>query len=472
MRNLRLLVFVLLLIGTGVVFAQDETQERTVGALYGEHSGYTLSTPNGNPFVFLLNDQGEVVHQWFTEDRNDDVILLEDGSILVNQPRLTVPEFDFGADITWLQGVGSVGKYNWDGELVWRWELGREGYRLHHGLELMPNGNLLLIAFEYRTTEEAIQAGRNPETLGDGLWSEVFMELDTETLEIVWEWVLWDHLIQDFDETKDNYGVVEDNPQLVDINYWEPQNPVIEDWVHVNSLDFNPELNQIAVSAREFNEIWVIPYTETSEEAATEAGNLLYRWGNPRAYGQGTEADQELFFQHDVQWIPEGYPGAGNMLTYSNRNLDETLEEGEFSRVIEIMPPLLEDGTYELSEDGVYGPFELTWFYEGNPRTELYSRITSGAQRLLNGNTLITEGFQGRLLEVTSEGEIVWEYIIPYSGAEIIPQGGNARALTFRARRFELDFPAFEGRDLTPLYTVESLAEVEPEAEATEDAGE
>src|SRR5690606_28778951 len=97
----------------------------------------------------------------------------------------------------------------------------------------------------------AIAAGRAPNTMNESLWSEVFFEYDPVADEIVWEWHLWDHLIQDFDPARDNYGVVSEHPELVNINYFDP-NPEIQDWIHVNTISYNPELDQILVSAREF----------------------------------------------------------------------------------------------------------------------------------------------------------------------------------------------------------------------------
>ena len=97
------------------------------------------------------------------------------------------------------------------------------------------------------------------------------------------------------------------------------------DWTHFNSVDYNPELDQIVVSPREFGELWVIDRSTTIEEAAGrtggnsgKGGSLLYRWGNPAAYKSGSRADQKLFYQHDPKWIPPGLPGAGNILVFNN----------------------------------------------------------------------------------------------------------------------------------------------------------
>ncbi len=105
------------------------------------------------------------------------------------------------------------------------------------------------------------------------------------------------------------------------------------------------------ISAPNLDEFWIVDHHTTTEEARGPAGDLLYRWGNPRAYGRGGPEDRQIGFQHDVQWIPPGYPGAGNILMYSNRQqftpagADEPVD---YSRVVEITPPLQADGRYTL----------------------------------------------------------------------------------------------------------------------------
>jgi hypothetical protein len=96
------------------------------------------------------------------------------------------------------------------------------------------------------------------------------------------------------------YGVVTDHPELVDINFGDTKT----DWMHTNSIDYNEKFDQILISVHNFNEIWVIDHSTTTEEAAGhtggnsgKGGDLLYRWGNPQAYERGTASDQQLFLQ-------------------------------------------------------------------------------------------------------------------------------------------------------------------------------
>src|SRR5205085_8192032 len=97
------------------------------------------------------------------------------------------------------------------------------------------------------------------------------------------------------------------------------------DWCHTNSISYDAKLDQIALSIHNFHEIWVIDHSTTREQAASKTGgrhgkggDLLYRWGNPFAYRRGTRADQQLFSQHDVSWIPAAFPGGGHFLVFNN----------------------------------------------------------------------------------------------------------------------------------------------------------
>src|SRR5690606_730411 len=133
---------------------------------------------------------------------------------------------------------------------------------------------------------------------------------------IVWEWRLWEHLIQDFDESATNFGVVADHPQKIDINYLDDFVGLQTNRWHINSIDYNPHLDQIVLSPRTYSEIWIIDHSISTEEARGSAGDLLYRWGNPATIQMDTSVENRIYFQHDAQWISEGYPGAGNLLIF------------------------------------------------------------------------------------------------------------------------------------------------------------
>jgi hypothetical protein len=190
-----------------------------------------------------------------------------------------------------------------------------------------------------------------------------------------------------------------------------------------------------------FCEIWVIDHSTTTAEAAGhtggrygKGGDLLYRWGNPLSYRAGTLDDQRLFGSHDVQWIDPGLPGEGNFLIYNNGLLRP---EGKFSSVEELIAPIDESGHYTLPPDGAYGPEEPVWMYTAEEKTDFYSDMMSGAQRLPNGNTLICEGNHGYFFEVTMQKETVWDFRNTITLSEINPFSDDV----FTIRRYPLDYP-------------------------------
>ena len=95
-----------------------------------------------------------------------------------------------------------------------------------------------MIVWETRTRNEAIAEGRDPATIpGNTFTPDKIIEVKPTgptSGNIVWEWYVWDHLIQDFDSSKANYGVVGDHPELIDINFGDS---FLFDWLHTNSLD-------------------------------------------------------------------------------------------------------------------------------------------------------------------------------------------------------------------------------------------
>ncbi|MDC7222019.1 MAG: aryl-sulfate sulfotransferase [Spirochaetales bacterium] len=417
-----------LLIFTGLFLtlascASDQNKSQAVVA----YEGYTLFNPQGNNTTYLINNAGEVLHTWKSKYRTgDSVYLLENGNLL----RTATLKAEFGA----AGGAGRIEELSWEGEIVWSFEYSDDKVHFHHDIEVLPNGNILVIAWERVTPEEAISAGRDPKLIpaeDEGqLWMDHLIEVN-KAGEIVWEWHVSDHLIQDVDSSKDNYGVVADHPELININYLG-YNRVSNDWNHVNAVDYNPELDQILISVRDFGEIWIIDHNTTTEEAAGDKGDLLYRWGNPATYDRGDGSDQQFFGQHDAKWITDDLSGAGNIMVFNNGDRNRP-----YSSVDEITPPLKSDGSYDLGS-GAYDPTELTWHYEAPVTSDFYSDHISGAQRLPNGNTMICAGAEGRFFEVTAAGEIVWDIMNPIETKS--PKGGTKTSV-FRAEKYAPDYP-------------------------------
>jgi len=410
-------------------------EEKTTNPLTQTSSfkGYTIYSEELSSLTYIINNDGDILHTWESNyPPGHSVYLLENGYLL--RPILLGihPTFFITGGIG-----GGVQKFDLNNNLVWDFVYSDTYYVSHHDIEPLPNGNVLMIAWDYKTENEAIANGRNPEFISWGqLWPDYIIEVEPTgptTGEIVWEWHVWDHLIQDFDPTKENYGDVADHPELIDINYvYNPTNLYV-DWLHTNSIDYNEEFDQILLSVRNFCEIWVIDHSTTTEEAAGhlggnsgKGGDILYRWGNPKAYGKGTDNDKQFFEQHDARWIVEGCPGAGNILVFNNGN---GRPNPVYSSIDEIVPSVDEYGTYDYS-GSAYGPDNPTWTYTASYPGNFYSELMSGSQRLPNGNTLICSTEQFVFFEVTSNKETVWEYNVDNS--------------VFKINRYAIDYPGIQ----------------------------
>ena len=333
-------------------------------------------------------------------------------------------------------------------------------------LSRLPNGNVLILAWEYKSTAEAIAAGRDPTLLPDNaVWPEHIIEVQQTgptSGEIVWEWHIWDHIIQDFDPSKANFGAVEDHPELLDLNFVSDIPELGDaDWMHINSIDYNENLDQIILGSPGLNEFYIIDHSTTLAEAASHSGgnsgkggDILYRWGNPIAYRQGTVDDQQLFGHHDVHWVVEGTLDAGKIMVFNN---GPDRPGGNASSVDIINPPIDNNGNYIYQQGTAFGPESAEWIYQDENPTDWYSSFISGAQRLPNGNTLICSGAEGRFFEIDTNKEIVWEYINPVTqsgpttqGDQIPPFGGLNGNIVFRCMRYAPDFPGFQNKNLTP----------------------
>jgi len=455
----------------GLVFCDERASE-----------GYTLFAPIPSNTTYLIDHEGRLVHTWTSPGEHRPALsayLLPDGDLLRTANIAASSPGNFSGGGT----GGKLERISWGGELEWSWEYSSETFISHHDIEPMPNGNILMIAWEERTEAEAIQAGRNPEIASDSpggqnnVWPDHIIEVEpvgNDSANIVWRWHAWDHLIQDYDPSKDNYGVVADHPERININYAGGTGNAAgrADWMHCNGIDYNPVLDQIAISCRSMHEIYIIDHSTTTEEAAGsiggnsgKGGDILYRWGNPQVYHQGLSSDQQLFGQHDVNWIPEGHPHAGSLSLFNNGND----RYPSYSSVEILSPPTAESGNYTIQSNGTYGPNAPDWSWDLGE--VMYSGSISGVDMLPNGNMVVTHGTKGTLLEVDSSGEVVWTYINPvgpngpYNQSEPVPPGqraGTTANAVFKAHHISATHPALLNRTLTPLEYVENWQDLCP----------
>jgi hypothetical protein len=407
--------------------------------------------------TYLIDKCGYVVHKWNGKYRPGlSVYLLPNGKLLKSGFDKTSP---FSTS-----GGGFIEIQDWDGNVEWRYKLSSQEECQHHDIKMMPNGNILAIVYENKTFDEVQIAGRDPESFNKYFWSEKIKELrpiGKDSAEVVWEWKVWDHLVQDFDVERTNYAKVELHPELIDVNLYSSAKQ--RDWHHMNSVDYNPKFDQILLSSRHYNEIWVIDHSTTTAEAAGhdggkygKGGDLLYRWGNPQSYRHGSDENQQLFYQHNAHWIPDGLPYAGSILLFNNLNGPI---EARYSSVDIIKTPVDDEGYY--NSELPYGPASAEWKYTAPNPTDFFAINLSGAQILPNGNFLICSGAIGKFFEITAQKEIVWEYISPIGMGGIVEQGKDPKLSNnvFRCTFYPADYSAFDGKDLNRKGIIENLNE-------------
>ncbi len=387
---------------------------------------YTLFDTNNK--TYLIDNCGEVVHQWNTFDMRYHSKLLPNGNIIFIQ-------------------YGEIYEMNWEGEIVKQFSDNDPTIHLEYEVIVLPNGNYLCVGrkeFSYSDFANIgyqIPAGSSPSQI------DVVVELDKDTGIIVWQWILGDHVIQERDANAPNYGVIKDNPQLLNMDViatydWENTESFM-----INGMDYNPELDQIILSVRKISEIVIIDHSTTTAEAAShtggqsgKGGDILWRWGNPANYNAGTTADRYLYFQHNPKWITQG-PHIGKISCYNNGLNRPGIPFGEGYSTVPLLEPQMDsEGHYLMDNEGAFLPaepqLEIGKFTTG---TDFFSGYTSGAEFMANGNIYITEGHLGRIFEVDPAGEMTWFYKIP--GIYYI----------FRTQKYALDYVAFEGRDLVPM---------------------
>jgi hypothetical protein len=471
-----------------VALALGTVLSRWLGTLLNRPAafpGYTLVTPLLSTNTHLVDMDGRIVRTWASDcTAGQTAYLLENGHLLrAGQIR---PE---ERPLVGPAAGGRVQEFTWDGELVWDFRFHNPKQVPHHDFTRLPNGHVLLLVWELKTAEETIAAGRRPEVVAGPWLADSVIEVrptGRTTGEVVWEWNVWDHLIQDRDLSRVNYGNVAAHPERIDINVGESlaaevartapspetvktlrsigyvgspspkaNQGITPDWTHINAVAYNADLDQIMLTVRQFHEFWIIDHSTTAVEAAGHTGgrsgrggDLLYRWGNPQAYRAGNKANQRLFAPHDAHWIPRDRPGAGHVLVFNN---GPGRPGGDFSSVDEIVLPIDARGRYVWEPGTAAGPREPVWRFTAPTKTEFFAGFMSGAQRLPNGNTLICHGETGTIFEVTRAKEVVWTYTYAETGKagsnRSAPPGRNP---VFRAYRYGVDYAGLAGSDLRP----------------------
>lgn len=412
----------------------------------GTYEGYTLFTPRHYTSTYLVDMNGYLVQEWSSDNRVEHAQLLENGLLLRGVETGTALYDGLAMIHERLELVDETG------EIIWFFDYVSEKFVMYYDFLMMENGNILASVYNVIPRSIAVENGRDPSTLRTDVLADGIIEICPDYVngggKIVWEWNLFDHIVQDFKEDGANYGVISENSQLFDFNYFREGGGTkyARDWNHVSGLDYNENLDLIVFSAHINDEIIVIDHSTTTEEASSSiggnygvGGDILYRFGNPQAYDSGRYADKHFFAIHDPQWISD------SEIMVMNNNY-----AGPHSSIeILTLPDTLEIGV-ESQIAVVYDDF--------------FSRNMGGGQILSNGNMLISEAVTGTILEINADKEVVWEYISPVEKNGVMTQGqeipsnsegGDLHNEFFLAYRYGMDYSGLDNLDLTPSGAIE-----------------
>lgn len=345
--------------------------------------GYTLFSCY-NHDVWLINMEGEIVHKWRVPYiPGAHMVLRPNGNLFYSAENRKSDELGLDPEHAGLGGI--LLEVDWDSNLVWKLEIPYE----HHDFEFVPeNDNIIVSTFHpngvFSDEKAALMKGGIPGSEHLGkIWGDIVFEY-TRDGEAVWEWKAWEHM----------------DPELEELHPLESR--VILPYINAIWLCKNGDL---LLSGRHVSTIFRVN---------RDTGEIVKR------YGRG-----ELAHQHDARELPNG-----NILVFDN-GIQRFVGEALYSRIIEF--------------DGESG--EIVWEYTAPVPSDFFSSICAGAERLSNGNTMISEAMPGRVFEVTADKEIVWEYINPIFTSYVNNQESS---MMWRAHRYERDYPGLKGKTLDP----------------------
>jgi len=322
----------------------------------------------------------------------------------------------------------TIGEVDWNDEIVWQWGKSAPGgaARQNHDWHRLANGNTLIVA----TIDHRLPWSGSREVP-----DQVIYEV-TRGGGIVWSWTAGDHLQEfgfpaaglalmrkgfSFDPTNEHGFLTINSMKAVGPNHW----------FDAGDKRFKPD--NILINSREGNFVAIVD---------KRTGHIVWRLGPypgahapfvPRPYDPKVPRPlEQLSGEHDPQIIPEGLPGAGNLLVFDN--------EGPAG-----WPPTnlaMDGGSRVLEIDPVHG--NIVWQYTGEnsdrPIWSFLSTFISSARRLPNGNTLIDEGLNGRFFQVTSAGHIVWEYVSPHFARDVVGERSVLTNYVYRAQPVPYDW--------------------------------
>jgi hypothetical protein len=386
--------------------------------------GYALYNEQNRTTAYLIDANGNIAHRWNCGTTANYAMQMKPNGNIVRGAVASGNQLNGAAVGGMVQELDSLAN------VVWEFTYSSASYVSHHDLTVMPNGNVLLIAWEVKDRTELDTMGFTGSNTSRWRTHIIEVQQDGTGGKIVWEWHIWDHLIQDVDSTNANYGVISEHPELLDINVATSGSSGGpgrrgEDWFHFNGIDYNEELDQIALSSRYLSELFIIDHSTTTAEAASHSGgnpgkggDFLWRWGNPGNYGaSGPKLIAGAV--HDIRWIDSSANHEyGGYLQYFNN----VGGPGNSSVVDAILPPREADGYNYVYTDGE--GFEPTDSYDWRHTCRTNASGQSASNRMPNGNVFVALS-RTYMYEVDSMDNLVWQY-----------SAGPAKAF-----RYTCDFP-------------------------------
>lgn len=378
----------------------------TTGLLNAQQWGdYTLYSVQNSLTTYLIDTANVTYHTWTHASGKGTGYssYLTPGGTLVRTVKKTGNSFSGGGM------CGEVMKVDYNGTVLWDYVVSSTTECSHHDICPMPNGNVLMIVYELKSSSQVTQAGCSSAIT---MWPDKIIEVQptgATTGNIVWEWHLWDHLCQDYNSAKDNYVTnTNDHPELFDIN-----SSITKEIWHMNGIDYNPVLDQIVVSAHNTDEFYVIDHSTTTAEAAGHTGgyggrggDFLYRWGYASNYG--ISGNNNFNVLHDAHWIPEGTPNEGRIVALNNKGISNTQ-----SCIDQVMPPVV-NYNYTYTPNTAWAPSAY------NSRLNCNGGTTNmgNSQQLPNGNTMYCLALSGSMYETDPAGTTIWSKIASGSVAQ------------------------------------------------------
>ena len=324
----------------------------------------------------------------------------------------------------------------------------------HPGMECKTNGGKTLILCHNTLHNHKISDKQ--------LLDDTFLEVDWEG-NVTWEWHVNEHFRElGFSEAAKN--VLFRNP-----NQHFTKNGELGDWMHINSLSYLGPNKWYDAGDERFhpdNVIWDAREANIMAITSRETGKIVWQIGPDFTVSKELRRIGQIIGQHHCHMIPKGLPGEGNILIFDNGGWagygvpDRMSKDGtktdvrDHSRILEIDPVTLKVVWSYIGSDNGTGMMAMI------NNTTFYSQLISAAQRLPNGNTLITEGCFCRIFEVTPEKEIVWEYRAPFDHE-------SRSAFVYRAYRYPYDYvPQLGEQEEVAIERVDNMTFRMPGADA------